>query len=465
MPRADKATALLRTLPGVDALVTRVAGHAALAGIPRRRLTEAAREVLAAERRRVIEGASAAAAVEALAERVVTRLSRSGVFSLARVVNATGVVLHTNLGRALLSPLARERLQGVAGAYSNLEMDVSRKERGSRYAHVDALLQRLTGAEASLVVNNCASAVLLALESLARGKEVIVSRGELIEIGGEFRIPDIMRRSGATLREVGTTNRTHLKDYAQAIGPETGLLLKVHTSNYRVVGFTAAVSSRELAELGRERGVPVMEDLGSGCLVDLRRFGFPYEPTVPEVVASGVDLVSFSGDKLLGGPQAGLVVGKASLIGRLAQNPLNRALRVDKLTVAALEATLYAYEAGDALETIPTLRMLTEAQSAIRRRARGLLRPSLARDPGASRCRPRWTRPRRSVAARCRRWSCRRRQVALGTRERPAQVLDEHLRNGQPPVLGRVVDDRLLLDFRTILPSDVPALAAALAAL
>jgi L-seryl-tRNA(Ser) seleniumtransferase len=464
LPRADKAPALLRALPGVDALVTRVAGHAALAGIPRRRLTEAAREVLAAERRRVIEGASAAAAVEALAERVVTRLSQSGVFSLARVVNATGVVLHTNLGRALLSPLARERLQAVGGAYSNLEMDVSRKERGSRYAHVDALLQRLTGAEASLVVNNCASAVLLALESLARGREVIVSRGELIEIGGEFRIPDIMRRSGATLREVGTTNRTHLKDYAQAIGPETGLLLKVHTSNYRVVGFTAAVSSRELAELGRERGVPVMEDLGSGCLVDLRRFGFPYEPTVPEVVASGVDLVSFSGDKLLGGPQAGLVVGKASLIGRLAQNPLNRALRIDKLTVAALEATLYAYEAGDALETIPTLRMLTEAQSAIRRRARGLLRrlsPEIQARLGVTLvdatsqvgggALPTVELP---TAA-----------VALGTRERPAQVLDEHLRSGQPPVLGRVLDDRLLLDFRTILPSDIPALAAALSRL
>jgi len=464
LPRADKAPALLRALPGVDALVTRVAGHAALAGIPRRRLTEAAREVLAAERRRVIEGASAAAAVEALAERMVTRLSQSGVFSLARVVNATGVVLHTNLGRALLSPLARERLQAVGGAYSNLEMDVSRKERGSRYAHVDALLQRLTGAEASLVVNNCASAVLLALESLARGREVIVSRGELIEIGGEFRIPDIMRRSGATLREVGTTNRTHLKDYAQAIGPETGLLLKVHTSNYRVVGFTAAVSSRELAELGRERGVPVMEDLGSGCLVDLRRFGFPYEPTVPEVVASGVDLVSFSGDKLLGGPQAGLVVGKASLIGRLAQNPLNRALRIDKLTVAALEATLYAYEAGDALETIPTLRMLTEAQSAIRRRARGLLRrlsPEIQARLGVTLvdatsqvgggALPTVELP---TAA-----------VALGTRERPAQVLDEHLRSGQPPVLGRVLDDRLLLDFRTILPSDIPALAAALSRL
>ena len=464
MPREDKAPALLRALPGVDALVTSVAGHAALAGITRRRLTDAAREVLAAERRLVIEGASAAAAVEALAERVVTRLSQGGVFSLARVVNATGVVLHTNLGRALLSPLARERLQAVAGAYSNLEIDVSRKERGSRYAHVDALLQRLTGAQASLVVNNCASAVLLALESLARGKEVIVSRGELIEIGGEFRIPDIMRRSGATLREVGTTNRTHLKDYAQAIGPETGLLLKVHTSNYRVVGFTAAVSSRELADLGRERGVPVMEDLGSGCLVDLRRFGFPYEPTVPEVVASGVDLVSFSGDKLLGGPQAGLVVGRADLIGRLAQNPLNRALRIDKLTVAALEATLYAYEAGDALETIPTLRMLTEAQSTIRRRARGLLRrlsPEIQARLGVALvdatsqvgggALPTVELP---TAA-----------VALGTRERPPQILDERLRNGRPPVLGRVLDERLLLDFRTILPSDIPALAAALAAL
>ena len=464
MPPADKSDARLRALPGVDALVGAVERHPALAGMTRRRLTEAAREALAAERRRLIDGAAEAASVEALAARVVARLAQSGVFSLSRVVNATGVVLHTNLGRALLSPLARERLLSVAGAYSNLEMDVSRKERGSRYAHVDALLQRLSGAQASLVVNNCAAAVLLALESLARGKEVIVSRGELIEIGGEFRIPDIMRRSGATLREVGTTNRTHLKDYAQAIGPDTGLLLKVHTSNYRVVGFTAAVSSRELADLGRERGVPVMEDLGSGCFVDLRRFGFPYEPTVPEVVASGVDLVSFSGDKLLGGPQAGIVVGKASLIARLAQNPLNRALRIDKLTVAALEATLYAYEAGNALETIPTLRMLTEPPSAIRRRARGLLRrlpADLQSRLGAALvdatsqvgggALPTVELP---TAA-----------VAIGTRERTAQALDERLRGGRPPVLGRVLDDRLLLDFRTILPPDVPVLAAALAAL
>ena len=376
--RPGNATALgtaLRALPSVDALLGALAGHGALRGIPRRRLTEAVREALAVERRRLLEtGGAAPANAEALAGRIVAQLSQRGVFSLAPVVNATGVVLHTNLGRALLSPLAQERLGLAAAAYTNLEMDLARKERGSRYAHVDGLLRRLTGAAASLVVNNNAAAVLLALESLARGKEVIVSRGELIEIGGEFRIPDIMRRSGAVLHEVGTTNRTHLKDYANAIGPETALILKVHTSNYRVVGFTAAVSSRELAELGRAQGVPVMEDLGSGCLVDLTRYGFPHEPTVPEVVAAGVDLVSFSGDKLLGGPQSGIVVGRAELVDTLAHNPLNRALRIDKLTVAALEATLYAYEAGNAIETIPTLRMLTEPLGSIRRRARRLLR-------------------------------------------------------------------------------------------
>ncbi len=464
MPRADKAQALLRGLPGVDALVGRTAAHPDMRSLPRQRVTEAAREVLAAERRRVLEGASSVAEASTLADRVVDRLTRSGVFSLDRVINATGVVLHTNLGRALLSPLAQERLRAAAAGYTNLEMDIGQKERGSRYAHVDGLLQRLTGAPASLVVNNCASAVLLALESLARGKEVIVSRGELIEIGGEFRIPDIMRRSGAVLREVGTTNRTHLKDYAQAIGPETGLILKVHTSNYRVVGFTAAVSSRELSQLGRERGIPVMEDLGSGCLVDLRRYGFPYEPTVPEVVASGVDIVSFSGDKLLGGPQAGIVVGGAELVERLARNPLNRALRIDKFTVAALEATLYAYEAGEALETIPTLRMLTEPPTAIRRRARGLLRRlsadvqsrlgamlvEVTSQVGGGAL-PTVELP--TVA------------LALGSAERRPEDLDDRLRAARPPVLGRLLDDRLLLDFRTVLPADVPALAAILASL
>ena len=459
-----QGAAALRGLPSVDALAARVEGHPALGDIPRRRLVEVVRGVLAEERRRVLAAPGAAAAeAGVLADRVVAALER-GAFSLTAVVNATGVVLHTNLGRALLSPLARERMLEVAGAYSNLEMDVALKERGSRYAHVTGLLQRLTGAPASVVVNNNASAVLLALETLARGKEVIVSRGELIEIGGEFRIPDILRRSGAVLREVGTTNRTHLKDYAGAIGPETALLLKVHTSNYRVVGFTAAVSSRELVELGRARGVPVMEDLGSGCLVDLRPYGFPHEPTVPEVVTAGVDVVSFSGDKLLGGPQAGIVVGRADLIERLARNPLNRALRIDKVTIAALEATLYAYEAGTARETIPTLRMLTEPLASIRRRAGALLRRIPAerrRALGAAVVATHSQVGGGALPA----VDLPTAAVALGTAARPAQALDEALRAARPAVLGRLLDDRLLLDCRTVLPTDLPALARIITAL
>jgi L-seryl-tRNA(Ser) seleniumtransferase len=465
-PAAGRAAvqALLRGLPSVDVVIGSLAGQRALAGMPRPRLAAAVRAALAAERRRLLDEGGPAADAGTLNRRVMARLTERGVFSLASVINATGVVLHTNLGRALLSSLAQARLHEVAAAYSNLEMDLARKERGSRYAHVDGLLQRLSGAEAALVVNNCAAAVLLALETLARGQEVIVSRGELIEIGGEFRIPDIMRRSGAVLREVGTTNRTHLKDYASAIGPETGLILKVHTSNYRVVGFTAAVSSRELAELGQARGVPVMEDLGSGCFVDLTRYGFPYEPTVPEVVASGVDLVSFSGDKLLGGPQAGILVGRGALVERLAQNPLNRALRIDKFTVAALEATLYAYEAGTALETIPTLRMLTEPAASVRRRARrilGRLPAAAQRDLGAQVIESRsqvggGALPTVELPTAA---------IALGTPERPAERLDEALRAGRPAVLGRLLDDHLLLDCRTVLPSDVVALASRLESL
>ena len=463
--RAPGATAALRALPSVDAVLARLAGDERARAVPRRRLTEAVRAVLGAERRRLLGGeAGGPADAAALAARAAGEVARGGLFSLAPVINATGVVLHTNLGRALLSPLAQERLLGVARGYSNLELDLDRKERGSRYSHVQGLLRRLTGAEDALVVNNNAAAVLLALETLARGKEVVVSRGELIEIGGEFRIPDIMRRSGAVLREVGTTNRTHLRDYAQAIGPDTGLLLKVHTSNYRVVGFTAAVSGRELAALGRARGVPVMEDLGSGCLVDLSPHGFPHEPTVPEVVGAGVDLVTFSGDKLLGGPQAGLAVGRADLIDRLAHNPLNRALRIDKLTVAALEATLYAYEEGSALRTLPTLQMLTEPLAAVRRRARAVLRQvpaARARDLGAE-----------IVGARSQvgggalpTVELPTAALALGTATRPAEALDEALRTGRPPVLGRIADGRLLLDCRTVRPADVPALARRLGAL
>jgi L-seryl-tRNA(Ser) seleniumtransferase len=328
---------------------------------------------------------------------------------------------------------------------------------------VEALLRRLTGAEDALVVNNNAAAVLLALETLAHGKEVIVSRGELIEIGGEFRIPDIMLRSGAVLREVGATNRTHLRDYVEAINPSTALLLKVHTSNYRVIGFTAEVSSRELTALGQARGIPVMEDLGSGSLIDLRPWGFPHEPTVPEVVASGVDLVSFSGDKLLGGPQAGIVVGKKAVVGRLKKNPWNRALRIDKFTIAALEATLTAYEAGVARDTVPTLRLLTEPLGSIIARGRRVLRglgpdvvDRLAARLGEGRSQvgggalPTVELPTAGLV--------------LGVSDADARALDATLRAGDPAVLGRLVDDRLFLDCRTVLPGQVAGLVKAVVA-
>jgi L-seryl-tRNA(Ser) seleniumtransferase len=453
----------LRELPAVDQLVRAVEHRAELRGIPRTRLTACAREVLDAERRRALAGTPAELDAAVLAARVVEALAR-GAFSLGPVINATGVVLHTALGRAVLSPLALERLAHVGQGYANLEIDLAEKKRGSRYSHVEGLLRRLTGAEDALVVNNNAAAVLLALESLARGKEVIVSRGELIEIGGEFRIPDIMLRGGAVLREVGTTNRTHLADYADAIGPDTALLLKVHPSNYRVVGFAADVPTRDLVELGRERTVPVMEDLGSGSLVDLRAVGLPWEPTVQEVVASGVDLVSFSGDKLLGGPQAGLLVGRRPLVARLKKNPLNRALRIDKLTIAALEATLYAYEAGTAWETVPTLRMLTEPLASIRQRADsllGLLSPAQAERLGAAiqedqsqvggGALPTVELP---TAA-----------LALGSETLPAPLLDDRLRRAAPPVMGRIKDDRLLLDCRTVFPDQLRELARVLAQL
>jgi L-seryl-tRNA(Ser) seleniumtransferase len=434
-----------------------------MAGVPRPRLTALAREALDAERLGVRERDQTPLDTAALVERIVGVFQRTGLFSLRAVINATGVVLHTNLGRSLLSSRAMERVAGVGSAYSNLELDLRSKERGSRYSHVEPLLRRLTGAEDAIVVNNNAAAVLLALETLAHGKEVVVSRGELIEIGGEFRIPDIMLRSGAVLREVGATNRTHLRDYEEAIGPNTALLLKVHTSNYRVVGFTAEVSSRELAHLGRARGIPVMEDLGSGSLIDLRPWGLPYEPTVSEVVASGVDLVSFSGDKLLGGPQAGIVVGRQAIVSRLKKNPWNRALRIDKFTIAALEATLSAYEAGNAREAVPTLRLLTEPAASVMARARRVLR-GLDR-PVMDRLGAQVVQGRSQVGGGALPTvELPTAGLAVGVTDAAARALDAALRAGEPPVVGRLVDDRLFLDCRTVLPGQVAGLVKALVA-
>jgi L-seryl-tRNA(Ser) seleniumtransferase len=295
-------------------------------------------------------------------------------YRLKRVVNATGVILHTNLGRAPLCPEALERILEVGRGYSNLEFNLERGERGLRYDHVSRLLCALTGAEDALIVNNNAAAVLLVLNTLAQRKEAIVSRGELIEIGGEFRIPDVMTKSNSILREVGTTNRTRLSDYEKAIGPDTGVILKVHTSNYRIVGFTEEAELTRLVALGRQHGIPVFDDLGSGCLINLSDYGLQHEPTVQEVLATDVDVVSFSGDKLLGGPQAGIIAGKKDIVQKIKKNPLNRALRIDKFTLAALEATLMHYLTTEkAASSLRALKALTEGQGEVRKHARKLM--------------------------------------------------------------------------------------------
>lgn len=401
-----------------------------------------------------------AAWVDALHEAVARRLAPR----LRRVINATGVVLHTNLGRAVLSEAAREAVAGVAGVFSNLEMDLETGERGSRQTHVEDLLRRLTGAEAALVVNNNAAAVLLALSALAAGREVVVSRGELVEIGGSFRIPEVMAQGGARLVEVGTTNKTRLEDYRSALGPDTALLLKVHPSNYRLVGFTEEVPLADLAALGREAGIPVMFDAGSGALLDLGRWGIRGEPVIREAVAAGADLVAFSGDKLLGGPQAGILVGRSAWIARCRRHPLARALRAGKLPLAALEATLKHYEdEGTALREVPTLRMLTAAPADLAARAEdlaGLLREAGGAGvevdllPGASRAGG-GALPEVDLPTTL---------VAVAPRHLSAGAAAAALRRQDPPVLVRVAADRLLLDPRTLLPGDERLLALAFAA-
>lgn len=392
-------------------------------------------------------------------------LARQQRASLSRVINATGVVLHTNLGRAPLAPEALDAIDAAAAGYANLEFDLDSGERGTRYAHVEALLCRLTGAEAALVVNNCAAAVLLALMALAAPGEVIVSRGELIEIGGAFRMPEVIAQSGARLVEVGATNKTRLADYADAIGPDTRMILKSHPSNYRIVGFAAQPERRALGELARERGLVFVEDLGSGTLVDLRRFGLPHEPTVQECVAEGGAgaLVTFSGDKLLGGPQAGIVVGGAAEVARLKAHPLLRALRIDKLSLAALEATLRLYEAPEPADrSVPVLRMLAEERPSIARRARRLAK-RLSSLPGV-RCATRdgtslvggGSLPGTGVPTCLVTLDVVRDGVALS-----ADDLARRLRAQRPAVIGRIVDDRVALDVRTVAARDLPDIVRA----
>ncbi len=447
------APTLQAAIPSVDRVLAQCAPLIALHG--RERVLAAVRSELAALRSRLGEGsgdALAEAGIERIVARLGERLESEGAASLKPVFNLTGTLLHTNLGRALLPEEAVLALSVAAAHAVNLEFDLDAGRRGDRDQHLERLLEELTGAGRSTVVNNNAAAVLLALNTLAQKREVIVSRGELIEIGGEFRMPEIMKRAGCKLVEVGTTNRTHLRDYAEAIGPRTALIMKVHPSNYALVGFCESVEERALVPLARERGLPVLSDLGAGALVDLRRWDLPYEPTVQSMIACGVDLVTFSGDKLLGGPQAGLIAGKAELIARIKRNPLKRALRIDKLRIAALEAMLRLYRDPERLpQRLPVLRYMIRALSDIEAQAKRLadtVQSALAEwatvealaceSEAGSGSMPSDRLPSFGLAIKPRRRSPALQSVAAAFRSLPV------------PVIGRIHAGALVLDLRTL---------------
>ena len=451
----DRKKELLKNLPKIDEMMLFLERGERLAGVPRELVREACRSVVEDLRGRILAEKADTQKLrlptkEAAAERAAGIIEGFGAYHLRRVINATGVVLHTNLGRAPLCREALEQIVEVARGYSNLEFDLDKGERGLRYDHVRQILCVLTGAEDALVVNNNAAAVLLVLNTLAQGKEAIVSRGELIEIGGEFRIPDVMEKSGARLKEVGTTNRTRLADYERAISPETGLILKVHTSNFRIMGFTEEADLASLVALGKKHNVPVMDDLGSGCLIDLERYGLEREPTVRECVAHGVDVITFSGDKLLGGPQSGIILGKKETLERIGKNPLTRALRIDKLTLAALEATLAKYlRPREALSDIRVLRALTEPLDAVRKRARRLVTILRRVLPEGVSCvllngqsmAGGGSLPTREIPTVL---------VALRAKAVSAAAIEERLRCGEPPIIVRVSEEQILFDLRTV---------------
>ena len=461
-----KHAALLRQLPQVDDLLRHPELAAAVGTLPRSLAATVIRQVLA-ETRQIISATPPESVAGTLDEagllrRLTQALAAAAQPSLRRVVNATGVIIHTNLGRSPLGEACLDQLLEVATYYNTLEYDLAKGARGSRQDHLEGLLKELTGAEGVLVVNNNAAGVLLSLNTLAQGKEVIISRGQLVEIGGSFRMPEIMAASGAILREVGTTNKTHLRDFERAITSETALLLKVHPSNYRIMGFTHEVPLAEMVALARRFNLLVVEDLGSGCLVDLSKYGLEKEPTVQDTLKGGADLVLFSGDKLLGGPQAGLVLGNREVVEDLKKNPLTRALRPDKMTLAGLEATLRLYlEEPRAVSAIPTLRLLTRPETELDHQARGLAR-KIKRQFS-----PRLTVEVVKTEGRAGGGSLPQaplpsRALALSADLLSAQELEARLRHASTPVIARVERGVVLLDMRTLLPGDQEVLIALL---
>ena len=441
---------LLRRLPGVDHILELIKKDTRFTDIPLNVTKSSARYVLENIRNNILNNNK----VDIVEDRIIETISRHALKeaknNLIGVINATGVVMHTNLGRSLLCKEALKNITQIASGYSNLEYNIEKGSRGIRYSAVEDLICELTGAESAIAVNNNAGAVLLSLNSIAEGKEVIVSRGELVEIGGSFRIPDVMTKSNAILKEVGTTNRTHAHDYSRAISDNTGLFLKVHTSNYKIEGFTSSVSIADLKLIGKEHGIPVMEDLGSGTLLDFTKYGLGSEPTIKDSVKSGADIISFSGDKLLGGPQTGIIVGKKEIIDMIKSNPLTRALRIDKLTLAALEATLRLYrDEENIVKKIPTLKMLTDSYSNIKKRALTLMKklePFLPKNVEIKLA-DLYSRPGGGSFPSLKLPSC---CITIKSKYISAANLEKKLRNNDTPIIGRIEDDRFVLDPRTI---------------
>ncbi|GMG97233.1 L-seryl-tRNA(Sec) selenium transferase [Tepidimicrobium xylanilyticum] len=460
----QKEKNLFKLIPKVDEILENKNIKKLIEAMPRKIVVDSIREEIDLLRQSIkeksLEEDQIINRIDNLIKLVEIRAKKKNSFKLRRVINGTGVVIHTNIGRSLISEEVMENVKEIAINYSNLEYDLERGERGERYSHLRDIIVEITGAEDAMVVNNNAAAVLLVLSSLAKGKEVIVSRGELIEIGGSFRIPDVMEQSGAILKSVGTTNKTHMWDYENAINEETGALLKVHTSNYRILGFTSSVSAEELYALKIKYNLPLIEDLGSGVLIDLTKFGLEYEPTVQDSIKNGVDIVTFSGDKLLGGPQAGIIVGKKEYIDIMKKNPLTRAFRVDKFTLSALEATLKLYlDESTVVEKIPTLKMLSMSLDELEKKASRLYNSIVENvdysnynieivdnysEVGGG------SLPLERIPTKC---------IMVSLRENSIIDLEKALREYEIPIITRVYKDHLFIDLRTVRDEELDIVA------